>query len=550
MIITQDVIGRGDKILPLYTRVLEAQPGNVIVVPYSPSRIIDPSVILREPSPADAAGLIVDANLYHLLPDVNSEDVQTFKSVICNSDDVCNILFSSGTTGEPKAIPWYHSTPVKSAVDGYIHQDIQSGDVACWPTNLGWMMGPWILFQLINKGTIAIYNGVSTTFGFMQFVEDAKVNMLGVVPSIVKAWRNVTEKQTALLKERARKEAGDRQRSGSSDVTESSTTTTTAQSEYYWPFNWTHVTKFSSTGEASDLESMLWLMSRVRTIKGPEGIGSGYAPVIEYCGGTEIAGSFLSSTLLQPNIPSLFSTPVCGSRVCILNDSGDVLYSDLSITERKSRGVIQEGQSIEDLPIVEKDTREITGEMALIPPSLGLSTKLLNRVHHECYYDDMPLDPNGRLLRRHGDEIQNLPGSYFRALGRCDDTMNLGGIKVSSVEIERVCNISSPTIISETAAIAIRPRDGGPSMLVLVVLTKPMTSGIVIDNNTTGSMLHEKEMEFKNKVRTICQNAIKTKLNPLFHIHDVVLVSELPRTASNKIMRRVLRDEYMAQQCK
>lgn len=27
-----------------------------------------------------------------------------------------------------------------------------------------------------------------------------------------------------------------------------------------------------------------------------------------------------------------------------------------------------------------------TGEIALVPPSLGLSTKLLNRDHHECYY--------------------------------------------------------------------------------------------------------------------------------------------------------------------
>jgi len=278
---------------------------------------------------------------------------------------------------------------------------------------------------------------------------------------------------------------------------------------------------------------------------GADGVGSGYAPVIEYCGGTEIAGSFLSSTLLQPNVPSLFSTPVCGSRVCILDDNGEVVYSDVSITERKAKGVIQDGVSVEDR--ADRDTREITGEMALIPPSLGLSTTLLNRVHHECYYDEMPLHQDGRLLRRHGDEIQNLPGSYYRALGRCDDTMNLGGIKVSSVEIERVCNISSPTIISETAAIAIRPRDGGPSMLVLVVLTKPMTSGIVIDNNTTGAMLHEKETEFKNKVKSICQGAIKTKLNPLFHIYDVVLVDELPRTASNKIMRRVLRDNYMSQ---
>ena len=33
-------------------------------------------------------------------------------------------------------------------------------------------------------------------------------------------------------------------------------------------------------------------------------------------------------------------------------------------------------------------------------------------------------------LRRHGDEVARLPGGYYRALGRADDTMNLGGIKV------------------------------------------------------------------------------------------------------------------------
>ena len=33
-------------------------------------------------------------------------------------------------------------------------------------------------------------------------------------------------------------------------------------------------------------------------------------------------------------------------------------------------------------------------------------------------------------LRRHGDEIELLPGGYWVAHGRTDDTMNLGGIKV------------------------------------------------------------------------------------------------------------------------
>jgi acetyl-CoA synthetase len=41
------------------------------------------------------------------------------------------------------------------------------------------------------------------------------------------------------------------------------------------------------------------------------------------------------------------------------------------------------------------------------------------------------------------------------------------------------------------------------------------------------------------------QNAIKRNLNPLFKIHDLVLTEALPRTASNKVMRRVLRDQYL-----
>jgi acetyl-CoA synthetase len=40
-----------------------------------------------------------------------------------------NILFSSGTTGEPKAIVWDHVTPLRAASDGHFHQDIHPGDV-------------------------------------------------------------------------------------------------------------------------------------------------------------------------------------------------------------------------------------------------------------------------------------------------------------------------------------------------------------------------------------------------------------------------------------
>ena len=40
------------------------------------------------------------------------------------------------------------------------------------------------------------------------------------------------------------------------------------------------------------------------------------------------------------------------------------------------------------------------------------------------------------------------------------------------------------------------------------------------------------------------QKEIKERLNPLFKIEEVVILPYLPRTASNKILRRVLRENY------
>lgn len=65
---------------------------------------------------------------------------------------------SGALQGEPKAIPWTHITPIRCAVDGWAHQDIRERDVVCWPTNLGWMMGPWLLYAaLLNNATVALY---------------------------------------------------------------------------------------------------------------------------------------------------------------------------------------------------------------------------------------------------------------------------------------------------------------------------------------------------------------------------------------------------------
>jgi acetyl-CoA synthetase len=167
------------------------------------------------------------------------------------------------------------------------------------------------------------------------------------------------------------------------------------------------------------------------------------------------------------------------------------------------------------------------GEAFIVPPSIGLSNTVLNQDHHEIYFSGTPPGPHGQVIRRHGDEMQNLGGGYWRALGRADDTMNLGGIKISSAEIEQV--LQSVPQAKETAAIAISP-DGGPSQLIIY------------------AACYAGQPLVKSVLQNSMQDCIKRDLNPLFKIHDLVLVDALPRTPSNKVMRRVLRDRYLSAQ--
>ena len=420
-VFTTQFLHRGGKALPMYQKVLQADAPLVVVLPSKD----DPPATLR------------DGDL--LWNDFLKEE-ETFESLPCQPQDWVNILFSSGTTGDPKAIPWDHTTPIKCAVDGFFHQDIQPHDVLCWPTNLGWMMGPWVIYAaMVNKSTLALFEDAPTGADFCRFVQDAQVTVLGVVPSLVKAWKN-------------------------SDAVEG--------------LDWSHIKAFSSTGECSNGEEMLWLMSR-----------AGYKPVIEYCGGTEIGGGYLTSTLVQSNAPAAFNTPALGLDMVLLDENS---------------------QPAEE------------GEVFLVPPSIGLSSQLINRDHHQVYYQGTPSDPSGCSLRRHGDQIKRLPGGYFRAQGRADDTMNLGGIKVSSAEIERA--LKNLPEVTDVAAIAMSPPDGGPSLLVLCVVAAGAASAEIIQKR--------------------CQTEIRERLNPLFKVYRVKLLKVLPRTASGKIIRRELRDQF------
>jgi acetyl-CoA synthetase len=418
MAITQDVISRGGKNLPMFGKIVTAGVDRAIVV-----------------ETGDNCELRADDIAWS---DFLSSDDE-FEAVLRNPGDHANILFSSGTTGDPKAIPWTHVSPIKTASDAHYHHDVHPSDVVAWPTNLGWMMGPWLIFSsFINKATMAISDEVPTGPGFATFVEEAEVTVLGLVPSLVSAWRAS-------------------QGAGACD--------------------WSKIRLFSSTGEASNYDDMAFLMDL-----------AGNKPIIDYIGGTELAGGYMACTVLHPCIPATFTTPTLGGAIHLVDDDGN---------------------------------RSDRGELFIEPPALGLSLELLNKDHHEVYYSKCP--DIGVVLRRHGDRIERLENGHYRAQGRTDDAMNLGGIKVGSAEIEHAA--LGVEGLSEVAAIAIDPPGGGPSRLVLYVVLDPGA-------DEPGLMMK-------------IQERIRTELNPLFKISDLVVVNSLPRTASTKVMHRSLRTDYL-----
>jgi len=48
-----------------------------------------------------------------------------YEGIEMGVDEVTNILFSSGTTGEPKAIPWAQTEPLRCALDAFAHMDVR-----------------------------------------------------------------------------------------------------------------------------------------------------------------------------------------------------------------------------------------------------------------------------------------------------------------------------------------------------------------------------------------------------------------------------------------
>jgi acetyl-CoA synthetase len=211
------------------------------------------------------------------------------------AEDLLMIIYTSGTTGRPKgAIHTHCGFPVKAAQDMAFGTDVHPGETIYWMTDMGWMMGPWLVFgSLILGSTVFLYDGAPDFPGpdrIWDMVERHRITTLGVSPTLIRALLQYGE-------------------------------------EPFRKHDLSSLRFFASTGEPWNPDPWMWLFEQV---------GERKRPIINYSGGTEISGGIVMGNPLLPLKPCSFSAPCPGMAADVFDEKG------LPVREQVGELVIKE----------------------------------------------------------------------------------------------------------------------------------------------------------------------------------------------------------------
>ncbi|WP_443627174.1 AMP-binding enzyme, partial [Arthrobacter ramosus] len=109
-------------------------------------------------------------------------------------------------------------------------------------------------------------------------------------------------------------------------------------------------------------------------------------------------------------------------------------------------------------------------------------------------------------------------------LGRVDDVMNISGHRLSTTEIESAL-VSHPAV-AEAAVVGAADETTGQAVVAFVILRESAPSGQDSGDATIAEL----------------RNHVGKEIGPIAKPRHILVVPELPKTRSGKIMRRLLKD--------
>jgi acetyl-CoA synthetase len=198
-----------------------------------------------------------------------------------SAGDRVMLLYTSGSTGKPKGVNHVHGGfPVKNAIDQYLCMDVKRGDRMLWYTDMGWMMGPFLVFGALALGAaIVLYEGTPDFPGpdrLWKICSDHRVTHLGIAPTAIRALM-------------------------------------THGDEPPHRHDLSALRILASSGEAWNTEPWKWFLTHA---------GGGRAPIINYSGGTEIGGGILGCFPTLPLVPNSFHGPIPGMIADVYSAAG------------------------------------------------------------------------------------------------------------------------------------------------------------------------------------------------------------------------------------
>ena len=248
-------------------------------------------------------------------------------------------------------------------------------------------------------------------------------------------------------------------------------------------FDLTTLRLLGSVGEPINPEAWLWYHAN---------IGGGRCPIVDTWWQTETGGHMINPLPgVTTLVPGSAQVPFPGISAKVVDDEGNELSDDS------------------------------TGLLVLTEPWPSMLRTIWG---DDDRYVDTYWSRFGKEVYFAGDGAKKDADGNIWLLGRVDDVMNVSGHRISTTEVESSL-VGHPSV-AEAAVVGASDPTTGQGIVAFVILR-----GTVSDEEAAGDEL----------VQTLKTHVAKD-IGPIAKPRQIMVVQELPKTRSGKIMRRLLRD--------